>query len=76
MFVEKMMKLTAEKELERRRLFNNCDVIDCYTEHAFISCCNAMFATGLIKLLDCGIEVYYQGKADVICIKWYKDEAK
>jgi hypothetical protein len=74
-FVEKMMKHARTKQEARDRLFNNCDVIDCHNEHAFISCCNAMFAAGIPKLLDCGIEVYWQGKDDVICIKWYKDEA-
>ncbi len=70
--IESMMAESERKRAKRNHLYANCFLVDCQTEHAFHMACQAMFSAGLSKLLDCGLEVFYQGKDEVVCIKWDK----
>jgi len=72
--IESMMAESERKRAKRNRLYANAFLVDCQTEHAFQRACEAMFSAGLSKLLDCGLEVFYQGKNGVVCIKWCKKE--
>lgn len=72
--IESMMAESRKKRAKRNQLYANCFLVDCQTEYAFQRVCQAMFSAGLPKLLDCGLEVFYQGKNGVVCIKWYKKE--
>lgn len=72
--LESMIAESERKITKRNKLFADAFLVDCQTEYAFQRACQAMFSAGLPKLLDCGLEVFYQGKNGVVCIKWYKKE--
>ena len=71
--LKSMLKESERKRTKRNKLYSNAFLVDCQTEHAFQRACEAMFSAGLLKLLDCGLEVFYQGKDGVVCIKWDKN---
>jgi hypothetical protein len=71
-----MMVSVCNDILEKDRLSKNCVIIDCNSESAFRSASQAMFYAEVPKLLDCGIEIFYQGKKEVVCVKWNKDKTQ